>query len=326
MITKSVLRKSKIEQFKTICIFTKIKYRDCFCRPRKDNNWNIMFESEQSIFVTGSTKNLLDVAGNESLIADSIIFSIPKMDLDRRVDLFKVIINKLQLIPKNQCFYTEPSYLWKEIFYKLMDEINLLLGKFDVIELINKVDAIFDFEYVDGEVNDSLRICLYAEFVRICVKYKKYLENDSYLISKYKLIMIAHKSNFCEFKKNFYDFLIYLNELIKLIERKNMFTENLLEYLEHNYMKGINMAVIANEYNLNYAYFSHKFRDCFGEKFSSFLRNYRIEKAKELLENSCYTMSEIAKNTGFKDTKYFFKAFKQITGITPGEYKRKYLI
>lgn len=323
MIDKKVVKKSECS--KITCVFTNVKYKNFFISSLNSNEWNILFESSQVIFAVGKVESFVSLADNQSLIGDSLIFSIPEVDLNNKIRIFKILLNTFFLTPDINNICSNQSELWKEILYKMLDDINSSLGKMDSEELINKINIIFDLEYGYKKATSVLKLCLYTEFMRLYIRYKSYIESDSYLIKKYRLVLMTHYSEFEEWKSHFFDFLVYLNELIKLMESKNLFTKNLLEYLEHNYMKGINMAVIANEYDLNYAYFSHKFRDCFGEKFSTYLKNYRIEKAKLLLKDSCFTMSEVAKNTGFNDTKYFFKAFKQITGITPGEYKKKYM-
>lgn len=49
----------------------------------------------------------------------------------------------------------------------------------------------------------------------------------------------------------------------------------------------------------------------------------RIERAKELLERTVLTISEIAIETGYSNTAYFTKMFKKYTnGVTPREYRK----
>ena len=60
-----------------------------------------------------------------------------------------------------------------------------------------------------------------------------------------------------------------------------------------------------------------------GITFSNYLRQVRMEKAKELLENTTMKNYEIAEKVGFSDPHYFGISFKKMTGYTPTEYARE---
>ena len=55
---------------------------------------------------------------------------------------------------------------------------------------------------------------------------------------------------------------------------------------------------------------------------SEFINTVRINKAKELMQTSDYTISEISYKVGYSDNAYFSKTFKRITGKTPGEFRK----
>ena len=61
-----------------------------------------------------------------------------------------------------------------------------------------------------------------------------------------------------------------------------------------------------------------------GQGFIEYVTNKRLEKAKKLLENTNYTISEIAEQVSYEDTNYFSVVFKRNVGITPREYRIKY--
>lgn len=53
----------------------------------------------------------------------------------------------------------------------------------------------------------------------------------------------------------------------------------------------------------------------------AYVSHRRIEAAKEMLSESSSSIAEIAAMAGFKDSFYFSKKFKQITGLTPRQYR-----
>lgn len=61
-----------------------------------------------------------------------------------------------------------------------------------------------------------------------------------------------------------------------------------------------------------------------GQTISQYIRQVRLQKARELLENDVSTTSEIAFQVGFSSPAYFHKCFNEYFGLTPGELKRRH--
>ncbi|MBB4802598.1 hypothetical protein HNP37_002673 [Flavobacterium nitrogenifigens] len=81
---------------------------------------------------------------------------------------------------------------------------------------------------------------------------------------------------------------------------------------------------ISTELDLNPSYLSREFSKHFEDlNFGEYVRKQRIEKAINLIENSSYTLTEIAYMTGFSDQSHFTRIFKAHTGNNPSSYRRK---
>ena len=50
-----------------------------------------------------------------------------------------------------------------------------------------------------------------------------------------------------------------------------------------------------------------------------------MEKAKQLLKDSRYRISDISSRVGYSDGNYYSKTFKKIVGLSPSEYREKML-
>lgn len=74
---------------------------------------------------------------------------------------------------------------------------------------------------------------------------------------------------------------------------------------------------------MNPDYLSKLFKKNTGSSLMDYVTKVRIERAKELLERTVLTISEIAIETGYSNTAYFTKMFKKYTnGVTPREYRK----
>jgi len=80
---------------------------------------------------------------------------------------------------------------------------------------------------------------------------------------------------------------------------------------------------ISNDLELNPSYLSREFSKYFEDlNFGDYVRKLRIEKAINLIQNSTYTLTEIAYMTGFSDQSHFTRIFKQSTGKNPSSYRK----
>jgi AraC-like DNA-binding protein len=96
-----------------------------------------------------------------------------------------------------------------------------------------------------------------------------------------------------------------------------------LDYIAHYYSGPIELRTLANHVHLSAPYFARRFKQVIGTSPMEYLRQFRIEKARQLLLSSEAAISEIAFQSGFPDAAHFSRAFKIITGLSPGDYRRQ---
>ena len=98
-----------------------------------------------------------------------------------------------------------------------------------------------------------------------------------------------------------------------------------MDYLETNYTKtGISITFLANLCNITPTYFTSVFKKIFNTTPKDYIINMRMEKAKEYLMYSTYTMNEISEDLGYSNPAYFSAAFKKNYGVAPTEFKKNY--
>lgn len=81
---------------------------------------------------------------------------------------------------------------------------------------------------------------------------------------------------------------------------------------------------LARFVNLSESHLQQLFKREFGMPPLQYLRRLRLEKARQLLEESFKNVKEIGFAVGMADQTHFTRAFKDKFGLTPSEYRKQY--
>ncbi len=82
---------------------------------------------------------------------------------------------------------------------------------------------------------------------------------------------------------------------------------------------------LCREMGMSRVYFYKKILSLTDKTPSEFIRFIRLKRASDLLEKSQLFVNEVAYQVGFNDPKYFRKYFKEEFGMSPNEYKKKFV-
>lgn len=94
-------------------------------------------------------------------------------------------------------------------------------------------------------------------------------------------------------------------------------------YIDQYYFESTPIEEIASMSSTCISNFEKIFKRCFSVSPTMYRNMLRIQHAKVALLSG-YSINEAASKVGFSDQFYFTKIFKQIIGITPGEYLKTY--
>lgn len=92
-------------------------------------------------------------------------------------------------------------------------------------------------------------------------------------------------------------------------------------YVSVNLEKKISLDEVASYLFLNPSYFSRLFKKEVGETFVEYVTKMKINRAKELLEQTSESVGKISERLGYDNQSYFIKLFKTYVGLTPIEYR-----
>ncbi|TBL78980.1 helix-turn-helix domain-containing protein [Paenibacillus thalictri] len=104
--------------------------------------------------------------------------------------------------------------------------------------------------------------------------------------------------------------------------KDNQHVSKVIGILEREHGSDLSLPLVSEMLNLNPAYVSRLFKQYTGKSFTEYLTEVRIEKSKELLQQTELKVNEVGSKVGYHNTYYFIKVFKEHAGMTPGEYKR----
>ncbi len=217
------------------------------------------------------------------------------------------------------CGYEEdyPLHIEKQLFEEL--------EKGNVNQTIDCARSFFDWmtaTYADSIMDIRLK-CL--EFVLWAehIAYEKGGMTYQFKSRNDYLTTIMNLSDYEQMKSWFVDKVAEAcrNMTSSREESSNNVVDIAKEYIKNNYSKALSLDEVSYYVNISPYYFSKIFKEGTGENFIEYLTNIRIEKAKELLSNSDYSMKEICVMVGYSDPNYFSRSFKKNVGVTPTEYK-----
>ena len=94
-----------------------------------------------------------------------------------------------------------------------------------------------------------------------------------------------------------------------------------LDYIEASLNQDIKLADLAGLIDMSQFHFSRLFKQSLGISPHRYLLQQRLEKAKQLLQNSDRLIIDIALECGFNNHSHLSKQFKQMTGLTPKAFR-----
>ena len=156
------------------------------------------------------------------------------------------------------------------------------------------------------------------------LEWKGIHENNGFFQEDYFIRQMNDCKNWSEVLQllgNAIDFAVQAGD-----ERKQMLTalpvRVALQYLEENYSNRITLEELADLVHLSPVYLSSLFKKEAGMNFSEYLIHVRMDRAKKLLKEVKWNVSEVAHLVGYTDSRHFSKTFSKMVGISPKEYRK----
>ncbi|MDR9745730.1 response regulator [Paenibacillus taichungensis] len=120
--------------------------------------------------------------------------------------------------------------------------------------------------------------------------------------------------------QSFFSSLFHLLNQHRVIGSYSRHVTQTIHFILERYSGYVTLELAASVIGLNASYLSRIFKEETQRTFSEYVNQVRIDAGCKLLDSGRYSIKEISMQVGFTTHNYFFKVFKEITGLTPQAY------
>lgn len=117
--------------------------------------------------------------------------------------------------------------------------------------------------------------------------------------------------------------------ITRIIEKSNTSLPSLaavrlpVEYIEQHYQDSFSIQDLAHAAHLSVSALERRFRKHLHKSPNAFINEFRLEKARRLLQTTALPIVEICESVGFSDHSYFSKQFKRHFGYLPSALRKQ---
>lgn len=238
--------------------------------------------------------------------------------------VFAMVNDQYYVLQKNDILFVSPGDLHGTTSIPEHD-VMVYIIKFTLGIFGNRISEMSESKYllafynkkhnIRNHINESSRY--YSEIVDI---FKRLIEENDQKQNAYQFYI----------KSLLYQ-LICLFIRLKIVYIEEVGADNsesdrisiLMRYVEENWKSPPKREEAAKIMFMSEGHFSRYFKKTMGTNYKEYIDNLIITKASELLENSDFSIKQVALEVGFSNTSNFIRLFKNIKGYTPGSIREQ---
>ena len=127
-----------------------------------------------------------------------------------------------------------------------------------------------------------------------------------------------------ELESFLYELLSWIQERSEEMEGYSRIVQGAIDYVAQHYgEKDLSVAQIADHLHFSPAYLNVLFKQEMKVTIKQYLSSYRLDRARRLLEDDYFKVTEIAEKCGYTNANYFAKVFREAMGMTPAEFRKQ---
>ena len=103
---------------------------------------------------------------------------------------------------------------------------------------------------------------------------------------------------------------------------RNTVEKEMISYIQQNYTGKILLREFGEQFHLSEKYISRYFKEHFHITLSQYVTYLRLEHAKQMLQETDISVTEVAMQSGYQNISYFIRSFKKTYGVSPLKYRK----
>ena len=174
--------------------------------------------------------------------------------------------------------------------------------------------------HLDRFCNKSNPVALTANHRIEHIFCELYQTPEEYKIPYMKLKVLELILFLCQLKPDDENILNpYLSEQLEVIKSIHL-------KLTNNLNQRFTIEELSSEYLMNATTLKNTFKSMYGLPIASYMKQYRIQAASNMLRENNASIAEVAASVGYESQGKFTKAFKELIGMSPTEFRKQYEI
>lgn len=208
---------------------------------------------------------------------------------------------------------------------KIQQMMTMAMDK--TVKIEEKVDAVFDLHKIKTQQIGYVEKLVEVFNQYIIRHFAGYTPHKTYRLTR-DYSSLADVFNYRSMEDYTHELKSFIQEICRFFQAIRNEEKGIDEidtailYINENYHKDLSMGMVANHVSLNYHYFSSLFNERAGMSFVDYLKRIRVGKAKELLRSTDLKIQDVALRVGYDNPKYFARIFREMTGVSPLEFKK----
>lgn len=97
---------------------------------------------------------------------------------------------------------------------------------------------------------------------------------------------------------------------------------HIVKYIQDNY-RTVSLQEVAERFHYEPSYLGRILKSHLGKGYTELVGELRVQKAKSLLKSTALSMDKIAEQSGYRSGVYFSRCFREATGMTPSQYRKR---